>query len=129
MRKHHPVQTDRAPAAIGPYSQAVVHGGLVYCSGQVALDPASGALVGSDAASQTEQVMTNLSAVLEAAGTSLRSALKVTIYLADMGDFQIVNEVYARYLGDHRPARATVAVRTLPKQALVEIDCVAAIDS
>lgn len=129
MRKHHPVQTDRAPAAIGPYSQAVVHGGLVYCSGQVALDPASGALVGSDAASQTEQVMKNLSAVLEAAGTSLRSALKVTIYLADMGDFQIVNEVYARYLGDHRPARATVAVRTLPKQALVEIDCVAAIDS
>jgi 2-iminobutanoate/2-iminopropanoate deaminase len=129
MPKHHPVQTDRAPSAIGPYSQAVVHGGLVYCSGQVALDPASGALVGSDAASQTEQVMKNLSAVLEAAGTSLRSALKVTIYLADMGDFQTVNEAYARHLKDHRPARATVAVRSLPKQALVEIDCVAAIDS
>ena len=129
MPKHHPVQTDRAPAAIGPYSQAVVHGGLVYCSGQVALDPASGQLVGDDAASQTEQVMKNLSAVLEAAGTSLRAALKVTIYLADMGDFQTVNEVYARHLKDHRPARATVAVRTLPKQALVEIDCVAALDS
>lgn len=129
MTNHHPVHTDRAPAAIGPYSQAVVHQRVVYCSGQVALDPASGQIVGSDAASQTEQVMKNLAAVLDAAGCTLRNALKVTIYLADMADFQAVNEVYAKHLGDHRPARATVAVRELPKQALVEIDCVAAKDS
>jgi len=129
MTNSRPVHTDRAPAAIGPYSQAVIHGDVVYCSGQIALDPTTGKLVGSDAASQTEQVMKNLAAVLDASGSSLRASLKCTIYLADMADFQAVNEVYAAHLGDHRPARATVAVRELPKQALVEIDCVAAIDS
>ena len=122
-----PVHTESAPAAIGPYSQAVVHGGLAWCSGQVALDPAKMELVGDDVASQAERVMQNLRAVLEACDTGVERILRATIYLVDMADFQAVNAVYERHLGDHRPARACVAVRQLPKGALVEIDCVAAV--
>lgn len=123
------VSTKRAPAAIGPYSQAVVGGGLVHCSGQVALDPGTGQMVGADAAAQAEQVLANLGAVLQAAGTGFERVLKCTVYLADMADFAAVNEVYARrFQGERPPARATVAVRGLPKGALVEIDCVALAD-
>ena len=127
MTSPRPIHTERAPAAIGPYSQAVVHAGLVWCSGQIALDPQSGQLVGDDTAAQAERVMLNLAAVLDAAGSSLRRTLRLTIFLADMDDFAAVNAVYQAHLGDHRPARATVAVRTLPKGARVEIDCVAAV--
>ncbi len=121
------VRTEHAPAAIGPYSQAVIAAGLVHCSGQVALDPASGELRGSgDVTAQAEQVLTNLAAVLHAAGTSLARVVKCTVYLADMNDFGKVNEVYGRYFeGSEPPARATVQVSRLPKDALVEIDCVA----
>ncbi len=121
------IHTDKAPKAIGPYSQAVGHGGIVYCSGQIALSPETGEIEGGDVAAQAELVLRNLSAVLEAAGSALDHTLKCTIYLADMADFQAVNEVYARHMGDHRPARATVAVRGLPKNVLVEIDCTAAV--
>jgi len=119
------VSTPDAPAAIGPYSQAIVSGGIVYCSGQIPLDPGTMELVGETAAEQCEQVMKNLSAVLKAAGTSLGHAIRCTIFLASMDDFAAVNEVYGRHLGDHRPARATVAVKTLPKNVLVEIDAIA----
>ena len=120
-----PVHSDAAPAAIGPYSQAVILKDLVFCSGQVALDPQSGELVGETAVEQCHQVMKNLTAVLTEAGAGLGQIARTTIYLASMDDFAAVNEVYAGYLGDHRPARATVAVKTLPKNALVEIDCIA----
>ena len=123
------VHTDGAPAAIGPYSQAVILGDLVFCSGQVALDPHSGELVGETAAEQCRQVMKNLTAVLDQAGTGIDRVARTTIFLASMDDFVAVNEVYAEHLGDHRPARATVAVKTLPKQALVEIDCIAEVSS
>ncbi len=119
------VHTDDAPTAIGPYSQAVILGDLVFCSGQVALDPQSGELVGDTAAEQCHQVMRNLAAVLDQAGTGIEKIVKTTIFLASMDDFVAVNTVYAEHLGDHRPARATVAVTTLPKHALVEIDCIA----
>ena len=120
------VQTARAPAAIGPYSQAIVAAGLVHCSGQVALDPATGALVGSGVEQQTRQVLKNLAAVLEAAGSSLAHVVKCTVYLADMNDFAKVNAVYGEHFtGDAPPARATVEVARLPKDARVEIDCVA----
>ncbi len=122
------VHTDQAPAAIGPYSQAVVSDGWIFCSGQIALDPATGDLVGGDAAHQADQVMKNLSQVLQAAGSSLGSVVKTTIFLADMDDFGAVNEVYAKHLGDHRPARATVAVATLPKLVDVEIECIARVE-
>lgn len=126
MSERRVVSTEGAPRAIGPYSQAVVAAGLVHCSGQIALDPRSGQLVGETAAVQAERVLENLGAVLRAAGSGFDGVLKCTVYLADMGDFAAVNEVYARYFqGEHPPARATVAVRTLPKNALVEIDCVA----
>ncbi len=121
------VHTEHAPAAIGPYSQAVVSGDWVFCSGQIALDPATGELVGKDAAAQAEQVLKNLSQVLEAAGSSLGSVVKTTVFLADMNDFAAVNQVYGSHFGGHRPARATVAVATLPKLAAVEIECVARI--
>jgi 2-iminobutanoate/2-iminopropanoate deaminase len=119
------VQTDGAPAAIGPYSQAMECDGWLFCSGQIALDPESGDVVGETAAEQAQQVLSNLGAVLEAGGASLGSVLKTTIYLADMGDFAAVNEVYASAFGDHRPARATVEVARLPKDVLVEIDAIA----
>lgn len=121
------VSTPDAPAAIGPYSQAVIHGGVVYCSGQIALDPASGLIVGADVASQTEQVLTNLAAVLCAAGSDLSLVLKTNVFLRDMADFAEMNAVYARRFGDARPARATVAVLGLPLDVRVEIDCVAAV--
>ncbi|MEM7264191.1 MAG: RidA family protein [Planctomycetota bacterium] len=119
------VSTPDAPAAIGPYSQAIVSDGWVYTSGQIALDPKSGELVGGGVKAETEQVMKNLAAVLEAAGANFETVLRTTIFLADMDDFATVNEVYGRYLGDPPPARATVAVRTLPKGVSVEIDAIA----
>ena len=123
------ISTPSAPAAIGPYSQAIVSGGLVYCSGQIALDPATMEMVGETAAEQCERVMTNLAAVLDAAGSSLGQVVRATIFLASMDDFGAVNEVYGRHLGEHRPARATVAVKTLPKNGLVEIDAIAEVSA
>ncbi len=120
-----PVHTDQAPGAIGPYSQAVSVAGWVFCSGQIPLDPATGELVEGDIGAQTDQVLKNLSAVLEAAGSSLAGVAKTTVFLKDMADFSQMNEVYARHFGDHRPARAAVAVRTLPKDVSVEIEAIA----
>ncbi len=120
------VHTPNAPAAIGPYSQATVAGGMVFTSGQIALKP-SGEMVEGDVKAQCAQVLSNLKAVLEAAGSSLDKVLKTTIFLDDMGDFAAVNELYAQAFGEHKPARSTVAVKTLPKNALVEIDAIALI--
>ncbi|MDQ7041948.1 MAG: Rid family detoxifying hydrolase [Sulfurimonas sp.] len=120
------VQTNDAPSAIGPYSQAVVANGIVYTSGQIALTPeGSDELLSEDVVVQAVRVMKNLEAVLLEAGSSLDSVLKTTIFLADMDSFALVNEVYSEAFGAHKPARATVAVKTLPKNALVEIDAVA----
>jgi 2-iminobutanoate/2-iminopropanoate deaminase len=119
------VSTDGAPKAIGPYSQAIVVGDTVYTAGQVALDPKNGELVGKTTAEQTEQVLKNLAAVLEAAGTSLGNVVRTTVYLADMADFPAMNEVYAKHFGTHKPARSTVQAAALPKSARVEIDAVA----
>jgi 2-iminobutanoate/2-iminopropanoate deaminase len=120
------IATDAAPAAIGPYSQAVVAGGLVHCSGQIALDPRTGTLVEGDVRAQTERALENLRHVLEAAGSSLERAVKCNVFLVDMADFPAMNEVYARYFNEaHPPARATVAVAQLPRGARVEIDCLA----
>ena len=121
------VHTNDAPAAIGPYSQATVHGGMVYTSGQVALRPGSTALIGETAAEQARVALENLSAVLTAAGSSLSHAVKVSVFLADMNDFPSVNAVYSEAFGAHRPARSTVEVSRLPLDARVEIDCVAAL--
>lgn len=121
------VETDKAPAAIGPYSQAVRAGELLFLSGQIPLDPASGELVGAGIEAQTRQVMANLGAVLAAAGLDFASLVKTTIYLVDLGDFAVVNRIYGEYLGDVPPARATVQVAALPRGALVEIDGVAVI--
>ena len=118
------ISTQNAPQAIGPYSQALVVDGILYSSGQIALTP-EGELVEGGVDVQTRQVLSNLSAVLEAAGSSLQQVIKTTIFLADMEDFATVNEIYAEFFGDHRPARSTVAVKTLPKNVLVEIDCIA----
>jgi 2-iminobutanoate/2-iminopropanoate deaminase len=126
MTERRIISTERAPAAIGPYSQAVVAAGLVHCSGQIALDPATGELIAGDVVAQAEQVFKNLGAVLEAAGTSFARVVKCNVYLSDMASFVAVNEVYARHFpGDEPPARATVAVAGLPKGVDVEIDCVA----
>jgi len=119
------VRTDRAPAAIGPYSQAVVCDGWVFCSGQIALDPESGEVVGTNAAEQTERVMRNLAAVLDAAGASLSRVVKTTVFLSDMSDFQAMNEVYGHHFGEHRPARATVQAAGLPRGVKVEVECIA----
>ncbi|HEX6926429.1 MAG TPA: RidA family protein [Longimicrobiaceae bacterium] len=121
------IQTPDAPAAIGPYSQGVVHGGVLYTAGQIALDPKSGEIVGESVAEQTEQVLRNLGAVLKAAGASFSTVLKTTVFLRDMNDFVAMNEVYARYFVDHRPARATVQVARLPRDVAVEIELVAAV--
>lgn len=117
--------TDKAPQAIGPYSQAITADGWVFTAGQVALDPKSGALLGQTVAEQTEQVFKNLEAVLAASGTSLGNVVKSTVYLADMADFAAMNEVYARHFGAHKPARSTVQAAGLPKGARVEIDLIA----
>jgi 2-iminobutanoate/2-iminopropanoate deaminase len=120
------IQTKNAPSAIGPYSQAVVVNGMVYTSGQIALTPeGSEELLSEDVVVQAVRVMKNLEAVLEAAGSSLDNVLKTTIFLADMDSFATVNEVYGEAFGSHKPVRSTVAVKTLPKNALVEIDAVA----
>lgn len=120
------VQTSNAPAAIGPYSQAMIANGMVFTSGQIALTPA-GEMVDGDVNAQCVQVLANLKAVLEAAGSSLDKVIKTTIFLADMDDFAAVNAIYAEAFGNHKPARSTVAVKTLPKNALVEIDAIALI--
>ena len=117
--------TENAPAAIGPYSQAVVVDGFVFCSGQIPLDPASGQLLDGDETAQTELVLKNLAAVLDASGASMSSVVKTTVFLKDMGDFAAMNEVYARHIGDHRPARAAVQAARLPKDVAVEIECIA----
>ncbi|MBX5448606.1 RidA family protein [Thermogemmatispora sp.] len=119
------ITTASAPAAIGPYSQAIRCGQFIYTSGQIALDPASGELVGDDVAAQTHRVLQNLQAVLQAAGSSLSRVVKTTVFLRRMSDFQAMNAVYATYFGEPAPARSTVAVAELPRQALVEIECVA----
>jgi 2-iminobutanoate/2-iminopropanoate deaminase len=125
--KLEPLHTASAPAAIGPYSQAIRAGGTIYCSGQVALDPATGNLVGKTAAEQAVRVLDNLAAVLGAAGAGLERVVRTTVYLTSMADFTAVNEVYAQRFRAHKPARATVAVKELPKGALVEIDCIAVV--
>jgi 2-iminobutanoate/2-iminopropanoate deaminase len=128
MQERRTVSTPSAPAAIGPYSQAVVHGGLVYCSGQVALDPVTKALVPGGIEEQTRQVMKNLGAVLAAAGSSFAQVVKTTVYLKSMDDFPRMNAIYGASFETAPPARATVAVAKLPLDALVEIDCIAAVE-
>ena len=120
------VYTKNAPDAIGPYSQAVICGGMVYTSGQIAINPASGTVEAEGIEAQTEQVMKNLSAVLEAAGTNASKAVKTTCFLADMGDFAAFNEIYGKYFTG-KPARSCVAVKTLPKNVLVEVEVIAEI--
>ena len=119
------IKTTLAPEAIGPYSQAVTAGDLVFCSGQIPLDPATMELVGDTVAEQTEQVLKNLSEVLKAARSGLNKVAKTTVFLKDMNDFVEMNEVYAKFFGDHKPARATVEVARLPKDVMVEIECTA----
>jgi len=121
------VHTDDAPAAIGPYSQAVVYGGLVYTAGQIPLDPRSGEMMEGSVADQTRKVFDNLRAVLEQAGASLSTVLKTTVFLQDMNDFAAMNEVYAEAFGDHRPARSAVQAARLPRDARVEIEAIAVI--
>ena len=119
------IRTDNAPAPIGPYSQASLAGNELFCSGQIAIDPATGELTGTDAAAQAEQVLKNLNAVLQAADMQFSNVVKTTIYLVDMNDFAAVNTVYAKAFDASKPARSTVAVAALPKGALVEIDAIA----
>jgi 2-iminobutanoate/2-iminopropanoate deaminase len=121
------VHTAKAPAAIGPYSQGIVANGFLFTAGQIAIDPATGQVVAGDVAAQTERVMSNLGAVLTEAGASWRDVVKTTVYLHDMGDFPVVNDVYGRALGDARPARSTVQVAALPRGVLVEIDAIVAV--
>ncbi len=121
------VATDKAPKAIGPYSQAIRAGSFVFCSGQIALDPATNQLIQGDVAAQTERVLKNLSAVLAQAGASLEQAVKTTVFLKSMGDFAAMNEVYGRFFSKHPPARSTVEAARLPKDVLVEIDVIAAL--
>ena len=119
------VSTENAPGAIGPYSQAVKTGNMVFCSGQIPINPATGEFVSENVAEQSRQVLINLSAVLEAAGTSLNNVVKTTVFLADMNDFAAMNEVYARFFSENKPARATVQAARLPRDARVEIECIA----
>ena len=121
------IETDSAPAAIGPYSQGVKEAGLVFTAGQIALDPTTMEVVEGGIEEQTEQVLRNLAAVLEAGSTSLSNVVKTTVFLADMGDFAAMNEIYAKHFGDHRPARSAVAAKTLPKNVLVEIEAIASV--
>ncbi|MEI6209159.1 MAG: RidA family protein [Desulfuromonadales bacterium] len=119
------ITTDKAPAAIGPYSQAVKTENMLFCSGQIPLDPVTGEMVSGDITVQTERVMHNIAAVLTAAGSGFDDVIKTTIYLVEMGDFAAVNEVYGRCFQNHKPARSTVAVKSLPRGALVEIEVIA----
>jgi 2-iminobutanoate/2-iminopropanoate deaminase len=121
------ISSENAPAAIGPYSQAIQTGNLLFCSGQIPLDPVSGAVVAGGVREQAEQVMQNIAAVLSAAGTDFDHVVKTTIYLVDMGDFSVVNEVYGRCFPGHKPARSTVAVHGLPRGVLLEIEVIAAV--
>ena len=121
------ITTNNAPGAIGPYSQAIKAGGMVFCSGQIPIDIATGEFVSDVVAEQTEQVLKNLSEVLIAAGTSLDNVVKTTVFLADMNDFAEMNEVYGRYFSENKPARATVQAARLPRDAKVEIDCIAVV--
>ncbi|QQS33353.1 MAG: RidA family protein [Acidobacteriota bacterium] len=122
------VSTENAPGAIGPYSQAVSVNGMVYCSGQIPIDPATGEFVPGGIEEQTRQVLKNLSAVLDAAGSSIGNVVKTTVFLADMNDFAVMNEIYAGVFGESKPARATVQAARLPRDARVEIECVALLD-
>jgi 2-iminobutanoate/2-iminopropanoate deaminase len=122
------IATDAAPKAIGPYSQAVIHNGLVFLSGQIPIDPATNQLIEGDIATQTSRVLDNIKAVLEASGSSLDRVLKTTVFLKDMGNFPAMNEVYARYFGEKAPARSTVEAARLPRNVDVEIDAIAAVD-
>ncbi|BCS53593.1 RidA family protein [Geobacter sp. SVR] len=121
------ISTDKAPAAIGPYSQAIKTGNLLFCSGQIPLDPATGDMVPGDVKAQAKQVMENIEALLAAAGAGFDNIVKTTIFLVDMADFAAVNEVYGSRFQDYKPARSTVAVRSLPRGALLEIEVVAAL--
>jgi 2-iminobutanoate/2-iminopropanoate deaminase len=121
------ISTSKAPRAIGPYSQGIVAAGLLFTAGQIALDPDSGEVISGGIGEQTHRVLTNLAAILDAAGTSWGKVVKTTIYLQDMADFQRVNEIYGQVLGEARPARSTVQVAGLPRGVLVEIDAVATI--
>ncbi len=122
------VRTGKAPAAIGPYSQAILSGGFLFCSGQIPLDPATGKMVEGGIEAQTERVLRNLAAVLEAGGASLRSVAKTTVYLVDLSDFPAMNEVYGTFFPENPPARATIQASKLPAGALVEIDAVASVE-
>jgi 2-iminobutanoate/2-iminopropanoate deaminase len=121
------VHTEHAPAAIGPYSQGVIANGFLFTAGQIALDPGTGEVISGDAAAQTERVLANLEAILLSAGATWGDVVKTTVFLHDMNDFPVVNEVYARVFGEARPARSTVQVSALPRGVLVEIDAVAAV--
>lgn len=123
----HQLKTDHAPAAIGPYAQAVVANGFLFSAGQIALDPATGQMTDGDISTQTERVMQNLQAVLESAGLGWRDVVKTTVYLHDMAHFPVVNEIYGRWIGDARPARSTVQVTALPRGGLIEVDLVAVV--
>ena len=119
------IRTDKAPAAIGPYSQGIVAGGFLFTAGQIALDPSTGQVVTGDIKAQTERVLENLTEVLAASGASWRHVVRTTVYLADMNDFPAMNDIYGRVIGDARPARSTVQVAGLPRGVLVEIDAIA----
>lgn len=119
------IHTDSAPKAIGPYSQAIKVNGMIFCSGQIPLDPATMQIVEGDITAQTERVLTNLTAVLDAAGSSLQKVIKTTVFLADMNDFAAMNAVYAGFFGDAKPARSTVQVARLPRDVKVEIEVIA----
>jgi len=125
MSKHEAVLTAHAPQPIGPYSQAIMTGHELYCSGQIPIDPQTGEIIAGDVAAQTERVIENLGAVLCAAGYHVADVVKTTVFLVDMGDFSAMNGVYEKYFGATKPARSTVAVAGLPKGARVEIDCIA----
>ena len=121
------ISTENAPGAIGPYSQAIKAGGMVFCSGQIPIDPATGQFVSENVAEQTVQVFKNLEAVLKAAGTGLSNVVKTTVFLADMNDFTEMNEVYSQFFSENKPARATVEAARLPRDAKVEIECIATV--
>jgi 2-iminobutanoate/2-iminopropanoate deaminase len=121
------IQTDKAPQAIGPYSQAVIHNDVVYCSGQIGINPETEKMAGDDVESQAWQVMKNLQFVLEEAGSDFKNVLKCTIFIANMDDFSTVNDIYGAFFPENPPARETVAVKTLPKNCKVEISCIASV--